>query len=139
MNQPSPPDDQQWRVAHLTETYKGLVTIAVEALKMLTLVNGAAAIAVLTYVGNLASRGGHPPNVIHGVLWYCMGVFVATSAFVIAYVAQLFLYNEELRRRGGDQVPKGHAILVWLAIGLAIIAAAAFFMSCWGVADALSL
>jgi hypothetical protein len=123
----------------LTETYKGLVILAIEALKMLTLVNGAAAIAVLTYVGNLASRGGHPPNVIHAVLWYSGGVFATSLAFVVAYVAQLFLYNEELRRRRGDQVPQYHAGLVWLAIALTIFAAAAFFMGCWGVADALSL
>src|SRR5689334_3791316 len=109
---------------------------------MLILINGGAAVAVLTYLGNLISHlppGGHAPNVIHAVLWYCMGVFVATSAFVIAYVAQLLLYNEELRRRGGDQVPQGHALLVWLVIGLAFFAAAAFFMGCWGVAEALSL
>jgi hypothetical protein len=75
LSQP-PPDDQQWRVAHLTETYKGLVTLAVEALKMLILINGGAAVAVLTYLGNLVSHlppGGHAPNVIHAVLWYCMG------------------------------------------------------------------
>jgi hypothetical protein len=33
MTQP-PPDEQQWRLSHLAETYKGLVTLAVEALKM---------------------------------------------------------------------------------------------------------
>jgi hypothetical protein len=44
---PRPPD---W---HLTETYKSLITLTVEALKMLALINGGAAIAILTYVGNL--------------------------------------------------------------------------------------
>jgi hypothetical protein len=33
---------------HLTETYKGLITLSVEALKMLALANGGAAVGVLT-------------------------------------------------------------------------------------------
>jgi formate-dependent nitrite reductase membrane component NrfD len=136
VNQP-PPDDQQWRVAHLTETYKGLITLAVEGLKMLALVNGAAAIAVLTYVGNLAARGGRPPNVISGVVCYSVGVFLATFAFVLAYVAQLQLYNEELSRRRGSQVPQYHAIAVWFTIGLALLGAAVFGLGCWLVAVAL--
>ena len=31
---PSSNDQQQWRLTHLTETYKGLVTLAVEALRV---------------------------------------------------------------------------------------------------------
>jgi hypothetical protein len=123
----------------LTETYKGLIALAIEALKMLTLVNGAAAIAVLTYVGNLAARGGRPPNVVNAVLWYSGGVFATTVAFVFAYITQLVLYNEELRRRSGHQIRMYHAVPLWLAIALALFAAAAFFVGCWGVADALSL
>ncbi len=36
---------------HLQETYKSLITISVECLKMLAIVNGGAAVAVLTYLG----------------------------------------------------------------------------------------
>jgi hypothetical protein len=60
-----------------TETYKSLITLTVEALKMLALVNGGAAIAILTYVGNLASRQptpGHLPDIRFALWWYCGGV-----------------------------------------------------------------
>ena len=42
---------------HLQETFKALITIAVEALKLLALANGGAAVGILTYLSNLASHG----------------------------------------------------------------------------------
>jgi hypothetical protein len=49
---------------HPEETFKSLITISIELLKMLALVNGGAAVALLAYLGNLASRasGARPPN-----------------------------------------------------------------------------
>jgi hypothetical protein len=41
---------------HPEETFKSLITISVEALKTLALVNGGAAVALLAYLGNLAAR-----------------------------------------------------------------------------------
>jgi hypothetical protein len=58
---------------HLSETYKGLLTLAVECLKMLALVNGGAAVAVLTYLGNLTQRPGsvaYSPDIKHALLWF---------------------------------------------------------------------
>jgi hypothetical protein len=59
--QPQPTQTTPW---HLQETYKSLITISVECLKMLAIVNGGAAVAVLTYLGNLASHApsGQPTN-----------------------------------------------------------------------------
>jgi hypothetical protein len=45
---------------HLEETYKGLIPLSIEAIKMLALVNGGAAVAILAYLGNIA---GHAPTV----------------------------------------------------------------------------
>ena len=42
---------------HLEETYKGLVPLSIEAIKMLALVNGGAAVAILAYLE--ASPGTH--------------------------------------------------------------------------------
>jgi hypothetical protein len=84
---PQPPP-QEW---HLTETYRGLITLAIEGLKLLALVNGAAAVAVLTYLGNLVSHVSpgavHPPNMIPAVAFYCFGVLASTIALVLAYGA----------------------------------------------------
>ncbi len=77
---------------HLQETYKSLITISVECLKMLAIVNGGAAVAVLTYLGNLASHAASGQPTIHitpALMCYCGGLFAAILAFVLGYVVQL--------------------------------------------------
>jgi hypothetical protein len=108
---PQPPD---W---HLTETYKSLITLTVEALKMLALINGGAAIAILTYVGNLVSRQqGHLPDIKVALWSYSGGVAATTLAFIFAYVTQLRLFIEERDRRGGRHRRTLH--WVWLTVGI---------------------
>jgi hypothetical protein len=125
---------------HLMETYKALITISVEALKTLALVNGGAAVAILTYLGNLVVHtpaGTSAPNMAPALLWYCGGLIAITTAFVIAYVTQLALYNEEIRRRAGDRLPQYHISGVWAGVLLALFAAFAFGMGCLDAAKTL--
>jgi hypothetical protein len=122
--------DTSW---HLTETYKSLIAISVEALKLLVLVNGGAAIALLAYLGSFASRasaGVSPPNLVWPLSFYSLGVFVTVLAFGISYVTQLRLYNEEINIRAGYTVPRVHAWLLWVGIALALGAAVAFGIGC---------
>ena len=127
MNSLPQPPPREW---HLTETYKGLLTLAVEGLKLLALVNGAAAVAVLTYLGSLVSHvspgAAHPPNMIPAVACYCWGVFASTMALVLAYCTQLILYNEELARHEGGPFQSRHQRGIYLAVTLAISAALSF-------------
>jgi hypothetical protein len=125
---------------HLTETYKGLITLSAEGLKLLALVNGGAAVAVLTYLGNLVSHttaGGHSPDLKCALQWYCGGLFATTVAFVLAYVTQLALYNEEIKTRHGKSVRRLHAVVLWITVSLALFAAVAFWMGCLSAARAL--
>jgi hypothetical protein len=137
MSQP-PPDNQQWRVAHLTETYKGLITISVEALKILAIVNGGAAVAVLTYLGNLVSRsppGNSPsPDVTPALSWYCGGLTATLLAFVCSYLTQLALFRETVQRKPN----RYHPWFLWLAIVLAMGAVGAFFKGSITAADILA-
>jgi hypothetical protein len=125
---------------HLTETYKGLITLSVEALKLLALVNGGAAVAVLTYLGNLASRSPpavHLPNLKPALLWYSGGLLATVVAFIVAYVTQLRLFAEEIARRGGQRFRPLHAAGVWAGCLLALFAAVAFGLGCLRSASAL--
>ncbi len=135
---PTPPNPPSW---HLPETYKGLITLSVEALKMLMLINGGAAIAVLTYLGNLVARApaGHAPKMIRSaLLWYCSGLLATVVAMIFAYVTQLLLYNEELRRQSGQQTRQWHAAGIWLSILLALYAASAFSLGTVSASRALT-
>src|SRR5262249_1647758 len=82
---------QDW---HLQETYKSLITISVECLKILIVINGGAAVAMLTYIGSLVGRSSPPraADLTPALLSYCFGVFAAALAFILAYLVQLKLY-----------------------------------------------
>jgi hypothetical protein len=73
----------QW---HIQETFKGLITLSVEALRIIALVNGGAAVAILTFCGNLASKGSPPPlgSFKPALYWYCGGLAAAMFAFIVA-------------------------------------------------------
>lgn len=124
---------------HLAETYKALITISVEALKLLALANGGAAVAVLTYLGNLAGKpGAHLPDLKPTLLWYSGGLFATIFAFVIAYVSQLRLFVEERARHSGKPFRVLHWIGVLTGVLLALIASVAFGLGSWAAADALT-
>jgi hypothetical protein len=77
---------------------------------MLALVNGGDAVAVLTYLGNLAARSpppAHLPEIKPALLWYCGGLVATVIAFIVAYLTQLRLYNEEIALRGGRGIDGG--------------------------------
>src|SRR4029077_21215502 len=79
-------NDGPWRW-HIEETFKGLIALSIEALKALLLINGGAAVAILAYLGSLASRGSgaHLPDIKNALLCYAGGVFTTALAFIVAY------------------------------------------------------
>jgi hypothetical protein len=131
------PDTQtQW---HLTETYKGLITLSVEGLKMLALVNGGAAVAILAYLGSIAS---HPttapvPHIRSALICYSLGLLLTVLAFITAYLTQLRLYGEEVSRASGNKFGQYHVIGVATGCLLALLAASAFGIGCWLASQAL--
>jgi hypothetical protein len=136
---PLPSSEPPW---HLQETYKSLITISVECLKMLAIVNGGAAVAVLTYLGNLASHAASGQPAIHitpALMCYCGGLFAAVLAFALSYVVQLRLYNEEIALSEGRPVHRKHQWALWSAMALVFLAAVAFAAGCLLAANALGV
>jgi ABC-type Fe3+-siderophore transport system permease subunit len=117
-----------WNQTHLTETYKSLITISVEALKMLALANGGAAVALLTYLGNLLSHGpsGRLPNLTGPLICYSVGLLLTVLAFLAAYITQLMLYGEEVARISGQPVRQQHRWVLRTGMVLTVLAAIAF-------------
>src|SRR5439155_19128343 len=113
-----PPPDI--RKEHAIETYKALTTTGVEAVKTALFLNGGAAVAFLTFLGNLLSK--QLPLVQHAVpdlkpalSWYLVGVTAAGISLVFGYLLTLRLYRESL-----DQTPQWHPWLLWTAFGVAV-------------------
>ena len=72
---------------HLEQTYKALIPLSIEAIKMLALVNGGAAVAILAYLGNIARYAGvaHQPNMVRPLLWFSAGLWAAAMTSIVAY------------------------------------------------------
>jgi hypothetical protein len=136
---PKKPDGPwEW---HIQETYKGLITLSVELLKISALVNGGAVIAILTFCGNLASKGQSSllGNFKPAILWYCAGLGATMITFNLAYWTQLRLYNEERNRHEGRPFKVVHPIFIGVGIFLVLFAAFAFGMGSWTAADTIQL
>jgi hypothetical protein len=112
-----PQNDDKPREWHITETFKGLINLSIEALKALLLINGGAAVAILAYLGNMASR----PSVVRlatmkdALSCFAFGVLVTALAFIVAYFTQLRLYFEERARH----MKQPFITLHWIGIAIA--------------------
>jgi hypothetical protein len=110
---------------HPQETYKSLISIAIEALKALALVNGGAAVASLAYLGNVAAHvpAIRLPNMIGPLASFASGLFLTVLAFVGAYLTQLQLYQEDLAKDASPPSPitPPHRIFLWTTIATGVL------------------
>ena len=100
---------------HPQEVFKGMIAIAISALKCVLLVNGGAAIAFLTFLGHL------PQSKIKCIplifFFFLVGVFFAALAYFFAYLTQLNLFEESINNNfNGKHVCWLHTTI---AVGLA--------------------
>jgi hypothetical protein len=125
---------------HIQETFKGLVTLSVEALKVIALVNGGAAVAILTFCGNISAKGdsSYLGNFKPSLFWYCGGLASTMVAFIVAYLTQLRLYHEEKRRHERGSFLEIHPWLIGLGVLLLIFSVIAFGMGSYAAADVIS-
>jgi hypothetical protein len=76
------------------ENLKGAISLGIETLKSITLLNGGAAVAVLTFYGNALKDAAHAPVdklfLRLTLASFAAGTFFSVIAFVMAYLSQLF-------------------------------------------------
>ena len=80
---------------HSLETYKSLMNIGLEALKVTFLLNGGAIVALLAFMGNVASKQKPISSDINfSIICFVIGLIFSAFSFVFAYIMQLRLYSE---------------------------------------------
>jgi hypothetical protein len=137
----SSPPKGRWDF-HLEETYKGLIPLSIEAIKMLGLVNGGAAVAILAYLGNIAGHAptAPQPDMVRPLVWFSAGLLAAAVTFIVAYHTQLLLFEEESDKVDGKSVVRHvrheHGIMV--GSSLLLFAAIAFGVGCITAASAIN-
>jgi hypothetical protein len=107
---------------HLEETYKGLLTLGIETLKVFFLLNGGALVTSLAYLGNQSSRIALKHDLHIGRVLFCFWVALVLTAiaFVLAYIMQLVLYGEELKRCDQQPFKRRHQYLLWIAVATGV-------------------
>lgn len=108
---------------HTAETFKGLCTLATEALKFLALINGGGAIAVVAY-----GLGHVPMTALKFVMaGFLIGIVFTAIAYVLAYLTQLKLFNESSDRKSwGPQ----HERILGATVISGVVALCAFTYGC---------
>lgn len=81
---------------HTLETYRSLVTIAVQSLKVLQLLNGGAIVALLAYLGQISNRAEFIPSVMWPSVLFVIGLVAAVGAHFGAYFTQLARFNKDI-------------------------------------------
>ena len=104
---------------HAIETYKSLMQYGSAGMKFILAANGAAAIAVMTFLGHFIANGStKAPDMRLPLALFLGGVLAGGVATVTAYFTQLTLYNESMGTRSTE---KGVTHVVWLRISIVVM------------------
>lgn len=115
-------------VDHWLETYKSLITLSIEGFKFCALANGGAAVALLAYLGNIASKAGAVPDMQCPMAAFLAGLTACGLSMMFAYLTQLKLLNEF----GPNRKPElSHAWVLWAAIAFFACSLFAFGFGSW--------
>jgi len=109
------------------ENLKGAITLADSGIKSLILVNGAADVGLLTFMGN---GKAYPVGLRHALVSFAVGVFMATVCAIFAYGAQRCVATGS-----------GTKVEAWLTIPgviFALLSAVAFGLGVYLAATAFS-
>lgn len=126
--------DDQW---HAQETYKSMIQFGHEMLKYTFLVNGAAIVSLLTFVGNLQSKAGAVPNMKLPILVFIVGIILSGLAHVSTFIVQFTLYNESM----SDFLVTGlklHMMWFYITFSLIFFSILAFAVGAYLAANVLS-
>lgn len=124
------PEVERWRILH-----DALNNIALAFFKYIALLNGGAAVALLAYAANV---GQGAPSLTWSLKAFALGLIFGGIGLLLAYVTELNLLQEELKRAKPGRWNKHQTFLV-PAFVFAILSLAAFTVGAWSAADSLAL
>lgn len=121
---------------HAIETYRSLISISVEGLKSIMLLNGGAIVALLAYLGQASSGPRLAARVRCSIACFVIGLIAVSLAFVTSYMTQLTLYNQSINLQN-YKGPR-HERYLWATVILAILSVISFAFGAFWAVNALS-
>jgi hypothetical protein len=105
-----------------------MIQISVEAMKLLALLNGGAAAALLPYLASLAGKGVTAKGLGIAMLCYIAGLVLCGFTFVASYFTQFRLYGETMQWvTPGTHVRWLNLAIIFGTLGLLAFAAGSGF------------
>jgi hypothetical protein len=83
---------------HKLETYKSMISVSVEAFKLLALLNGGAAAGMLAAYDRIRTLIPHH-FLVTSMAAFVLGLILVAGAFVCSYMTQFQVFNEAVRPR----------------------------------------
>lgn len=120
---------------HALETYKSLISISVELLRSLLLLNGGAIVALLAYIGQAKNGTEVAKNASCSLSLFIVGLVLAALAFIGSYLTQLTLYNESVR---SETFKGSHSPWLWVSFTIGFLSLVAFSCGAFAGLGALS-
>lgn len=116
---------EQFNETHRAETYKSVISISVEVLKALTLINGGAAAGMVATLDKLTKV--IPPQALQiAMICFLLGLVAAVAAGCTGYFTQFWLHETNMQRPGRVSYTRYRSASVALAIlSLTLFAAGA--------------
>ncbi|MDB5927019.1 MAG: hypothetical protein JWN13_5955 [Betaproteobacteria bacterium] len=109
------------------EAYKAFITVCNDGFKYLALVNGAGAIALVTY---LVSAGrdncARSVNVSQPMSYFVAGVVLCGLAILFSYMAQIKLVQD----LGNEELGNTHPVFIFLTVLLFMASLGSFAIAC---------
>ena len=109
----------------LQETYKSLMDYGTNLLQYCFLTNGAAIIALLTFVGNLSGKSLPVPDMRLPAGVFVLGLVFAGVAGLLAYIVQFHMLSESFSPSNAGDLGS-HKRWLWLTLAAVIVSMALF-------------
>ena len=103
-------NDANW---HVKETYRSMITYGQGMLKFTFLINGAAIISILTFLGHLYSKSGAFPSMKLPIILFVIGLLLSGVAGITAYLVQFRLFNESIQNSSKTGI---HSHMFWVYV-----------------------
>ena len=113
---------------HWIETYKSLITLSVECFKFSALANGGAAVALLAYLGNIASKANNIIDMRCPMFCFLSGLIFCGISMLFGYLTQLKLLNEIGHEK---KLLVTHIWFLWVAVFFFLMSLIAFGIGSW--------
>ena len=87
---------------HVQETYRSMIQFGQGMLRFTFLANGAAIISIMTFLGDLYTKGGKAPSMKVPLAFFLVGILFSGIATLTTYLIQFMLYNEAVNNLDGN-------------------------------------